>query len=133
MPPSYLLDSDVLVWFLRGREDTVALLRELKKSAVPGYSALSVLEVMGWVKKHEEKETQEFLQSLELCPFDGKAAFLAAHYLREYRAKGKTLDPVDAGVAATCVVNNLTLVTYNIKDFPMQELEVYPLKGIRKE
>lgn len=132
MPPSYILDSDVLIWFLRGREDTVALVRDLKRSAIPGYSSLSVLEVMGWVKREEKEETEEFLQSLQLYPFEEKAAFLAAQYLRDYRAKGKTLEPFDVSIAATAVVNDLVLVTYNTKDFPMPELKVYPTKMTRK-
>ncbi|HLG30904.1 MAG TPA: PIN domain-containing protein [Candidatus Brocadiales bacterium] len=132
MPPSYLLDSDVLIWFLRGREDTVALIRELKRSAIPGYSALSALEVMGWVKREEIEETEEFFRSLQFYSFEEKTAFLAARYLREYRAKGKTLEPFDVSIAATAVLNDLVLVTYNTKDFPMPELKIYPIKMIRK-
>jgi predicted nucleic acid-binding protein len=132
MPPSYLLDSDVLIWFLRGREDTVVLVRDLKRSAIPGYSALSILEVMGWVKREEKEETEEFFRSLHLYPFEDKTAFLAARYMREYRAKGKTLEPFDVSIAATAVLNDLVLVTYNTKDFPMPELKIYPIKMIRK-
>lgn len=132
MSPTYLLDSDLLIWFLRGREDTVALVKELKRFSVPGYSALSVLEVMGFATKEEEELTKEFLESLQLYPFDEKVAFLGAYFLRCYRSKGKTLGLVDAGIAATCIVNELVLVTYNTKDFPMPELKIYPVKRIRR-
>ena len=133
MIPRHLLDSDVLIWFLRGRKGAVALIKELKEAAIPGCSTLSVLEVMGWVKREEEEGTREFLQSLQLYSFEEEASFLAAQYLRQYRKKGKTLSLIDAGIAATCVVNDLALVTYNTKDFPMPELKVYPIKVSRKE
>jgi len=110
----------------------VALVRDLKRLAIPGYSALSILEVMGWVKREEKEETEEFFRSLQLYPFGEKTAFLAARYLRDYRAKGKTLEPFDAAIAATAVVNDLILVTYNTKDFPMPELKIYPITMIRK-
>ncbi len=127
MARRYLLDSDVLIWFLRGRADTVALVKELKGLTIPGCSALSTLEVMGWVRPKEEDDTRDFLDSLQLFPFEADAAFLAAQYMRQYRAKGKSLTPFDTGIAATCVVHDLMLVTYNTKDFPMSELKIYPM------
>ena len=132
MPQNHLLDSDVLIWFLRGNQNAVALVNQLARSAPPAYSALSLLEIMSWVKPREEAPTQEFLQSLQLHPLDEAAALLAAQYTRDYRAKGRTLTLFDAAIAATCVVNDLVLVTYNVKDFPVPELKVYPIKTSKK-
>lgn len=107
----------------------MALVKALRKSGVPGCSTLSVLEVIGGAKREEEDVTKEFLESLEVYPFDKKAAFLAGHYVRSYRSKGKTLEPIDAAIAATAVANDLILVTYNVKDFPMSDVKIHALNG----
>ena len=128
MPQNHLLDSDILIWFLRGKQNAVALVNQLARSAPPAYSALSILEVMSWVKPKEEAATRDFLQSLHVYPLEETATLLAAQYVRDYRAKGRTLALFDAAIAATCVINNLVLVTYNKKDFPMPDLKIYPIK-----
>jgi predicted nucleic acid-binding protein len=48
---SFLLDSDVIIWHLRGRSDVTQILRGLQKFGVPACSALSVIEVQLGVKK----------------------------------------------------------------------------------
>ena len=56
----FLLDSDVLIWHLRGREEVTEMLRELQKFEVPACSALSVLEVLLGVKIGEEEKNRPF-------------------------------------------------------------------------
>jgi predicted nucleic acid-binding protein len=46
---------------------------------------------------------------------------------RDYSRKGRQLSLTDATIAAVCIANGLTLMTDNIKDFPMPELTLYPL------
>lgn len=122
----YLLDSDIIIWCLRGRRDTVQLVEELQKESVPYCSALSIIEVELGMRGGEEKATRGFLDALRVEPVDGNVARLAATYMREYRRKGKTLDLVDASIAATCVTRSLLLVTYNVKDYPVSEVTFYP-------
>ncbi len=127
----YLLDSDVIIWCLRGRRDTVLLVEELQRESVPYCSALSVIEVELGMKKGEEKATRGFLDALRVEPVDKNVARLAATYMREYRRKGMMLDLVDASIAATCVTRGLLLVTYNVKHYPVPELIFYPTGGTR--
>lgn len=127
----YLLDSDIIIWCLRGRRDTVQLVEELQKESVPHCSALSIIEVELGMRGGEEKATRGFLDALRVEPVDGTVARLAATYMREYRRKGTTLDLVDAGIAATCVARSLLLVTYNVKDYPVPEVTFYPAERTR--
>jgi len=46
---------------------------------------------------------------------------------RDYGQKGTTLTVADATIAAVALVHELTLMTDNVKDFPMKELALYPL------
>ena len=45
----------------------------------------------------------------------------------QYAKRGKTISFQDASIAAVCIAHGCMLVTENVKDFPMPELELYPL------
>lgn len=121
----YLLDTSTIIWVLRGKEQTVRLVDKLKEEAVPGCSALSIYEVLVGVRRGEEEKTNQFLQALHVYQINEKVASLAAEYARRYRSKGKILNPLDAMIAATCLANDLILVTYDLQDYPMPELRLY--------
>ncbi len=125
----FLLDSDIIIWHLRGREEVTEMLRGLQRFGVPGCSALSVLEVQLGVKKGEEEKTDHFLKYLKAFDVNREIASKAAQLIREYKGKGVTLDIPDAVIASTCILHDLILVTYNRKHYPIGELEFYPLPG----
>ena len=122
----FLLDSDIIIWHLRGRPEVTEMLRDLQRSGLPACSALSVLEVQLGVKKWEEEKTDRFLSSLRIFDVNRDIATTAARLIREYKAKGITLDLPDAVIAGTCMSHSLTLVTYNAKHYPIADLKFYP-------
>ena len=126
----FLLDSDVIIWHLRGRKEVTEMLRDLQKSGLPSCSALSVLEVQLGVKKGEEEKTDRFLRSLRIFNVDMEIANKAAHLIREYKLKGITLDLPDAIIASTCILHDLILVTYNTKHYPIKEIKFHLLPPI---
>jgi len=121
----YLLDSDIIIWHLRGRNEVTEMLRDLQSFGLPGCSALSVLEVQLGVKKGEEEKTDCFLKSLKVFDVNSEIAGKAAHLIRENKGQGITLDIPDAIIASTCVLHNLILVTYNRKHYPISELKFH--------
>lgn len=122
---NYLLDSDILIWCLRKREDTVSLVQALNDEGTLGCSAACIVEIQAGAKPHEVKRTSLLLDAFRVYPLDRSVAHLAGKYLREHRMKGITLDFVDSVVAATAVLNDLILVTYNTKHYPMSEIRLY--------
>lgn len=126
--PKFLIDSDIIIWCLRGRKDIEKLLQELQESGVPACSPISIVEVQLGVIKGEEEKTSKFLNSLKVYPMGRTIANLAGKYIREHKKKGTTLEIPDAILAATCFLHNLTLVTYNVKHYPFQGLKIYSIK-----
>lgn len=118
----YLLDSDVIIWCLRGKGEAIAFVRSLASNGLPACSALSVLEVELGMKPGEEEKTNSFLNSLKVISVTKETARLAGHYIRACKKRGRHCDFVDAVIAASCVLEEMTLVTYNIKHYPMTEL-----------
>lgn len=123
----FLLDSDIIIWHLRGRKEITEMLRDLQRFGLPACSALSVLEVQLGAKKGEEEKTDRFLSSLRIFDVNREIATKAAQLIRTFKAKGVTLDLPDGVIAATCIVYELILVTYNTKHYPIPEIKSYPL------
>lgn len=57
-------------------------------------------------------------------PVTGEIAEEAARMLRSFSARGITLDAFDALIAATARLEDLTLLTYNVRHYPMKDIEV---------
>jgi len=123
----FLLDSDVIIWHLRGRKEVTAILRDLQKFGLPACSAFSVLEIQLGVKKGEEEKTDRFINSLGIFDVNREVASKAAQLIRQYKARGVTLDLPDAIIAATCILHELILVTYNTKHYPISEIKFHPM------
>ena len=126
----FLLDSDIIIWHLRGRLEVTEMLRDLQRAGLPACSALSVLEVQLGVKKGEEEKTARFLDSLRVFDVTREIATVAARLIREGKPRGITLDLPDAVIAGTCILHELTLVTYNTKHYPIPDLKLHPLPRI---
>ena len=127
----FLLDSDIIIWHLRGREEVTAMLRDLQRFGVPGCSALSVLEVQLGVKKGEEERTNHFFKYLRVFDVNREIASKAAQLIREYKGKGVTLDIPDAVIASTCILHDLILVTYNTKHYPIPGIKFHNPPSIK--
>lgn len=123
----FLLDTDVIIWHLRGRPEVTMALRELQSFGVPSCSSLSILEVQVGVKKGEEAKTDLFLGSLKVFDVTRQIANKAGALVREQRSKGVTLDLPDAVIAATCILHGLIFVTYNVKHYPITELTFHSM------
>jgi len=118
----YLVDSDVLIWLLRGRQETLKRLEMLEGPC--GVSVISRAEIWAGAREAEHRQIEELFLSLTTYPIDGGVADLGGRYLRQYRHRGTTLELADALIAATAVTHELVLVTYNATHFPMPELKL---------
>jgi len=126
--PSYLLDTTVIIDALNDRQNRKLLLLDLlKQGHLLGCCPINVTEVYAGLRPREEATTEEFLQSLQYYQITWPIARLAGLFKREYRRKGKTLTVSDAIIAAVAIHHKLTLLTDNVRDFPMKELAIYPL------
>ena len=122
----YLLDSDTIISHLRGRKEITEMLKDLQRSGLPACSTISVLEVQLGVKtKDEEGKTNRFFESLKIFDVNMDITKIAAQLIREYKAKGVTMDIPDSIIASTCILHDLTLVTYNRKHYPISELKFH--------
>ncbi len=112
-----LLDTDVLVEYLRGRPKAIEYLEGLASDL--SISVISVAELFAGVKgDEEERALMQFLLAFSILPVTEKVARLGGLYRREYRLSHGT-GLADALIAATAEENGLRFVTFNRRHFPM--------------
>ena len=123
-----LLDTTILIDVLRNRLNRRALLIELvERGSTLATTAINIGEVYAGMRPAEEAATEAFLSNLECYPITAAIARRAGS-LKSTRAKrGQTLTLADMMVAATALEHKLTLMTDNLKDFPLPELNISPL------
>lgn len=122
---NYLLDTTLIIDYLRGKKERVKLLRKLvSKGASLGCCLINIIEIYAGMKEKERVITEEFLDSLEYYEISKDIAKKAGDYKKTYQKRGITLSLPDVAIAAVAVYNNLILLTDNSKDYPMPEIKI---------
>ena len=108
-----LLDSNILIYCYQERYGS---LRDYIFDAenIPGISAITILEVLGYVNISQDEEVyyNTALTLSSLFSIDSKVIELATQLKQQ-----KKMSIGDSIIAATALINNRTLFTRNTKDF----------------
>lgn len=125
---TYLLDTSVIIDVLNGKRNRDALLRALlSQGDLLACCAINISEVYAGMRPKEEAKTESLLQSLEYYEINWDVAKQAGLLKRDYSKKGMTLSLSDTTIAAVALEYNLTLITDNMKHYPMPQLKLHPL------
>ncbi len=124
---SFLVDTGLLIRYLRGNKDAVQLLRALGKGDRLCISTITRLEVQAGAHPDEVYATRKLLSRLLHLVVDERIADRAGTLL--YQGKGqRSISVPDAIIAATGIVHSVTLVTFNAQDFKgIAALSLHPL------
>jgi len=125
----YLLDTDVLIWILRGNSEILKKVLALKDISPLCISVISIAEIYKNLFPSELPDTEDYLEQHLILDLDAKMAKVAGLYWQQYSKLLKTLSLTDCLIAATARTHDLTLVSLNSKHFPMSDITVLnPLK-----
>ena len=124
---SYLLDSTGLIDWLKGRRGVAPILEQLASTERLAVNAISMAEVYSGVADKDLAVTDRLFGGFDYWPIDPPTARLAGTYRYRYARMGRPLSVTDMLMAASAVRNDATLVTGNVKDFPMPELKLMRL------
>lgn len=117
MQSDVLLDTNVVIDFLRGHDSAVLLMRAL--IAPPAVSTVTVTEIFAGLKnRKEEAGAEAFFGDALLLSIGPDIAQRAGVFVRHYGAS-HGIDIPDALIAATAEHHRLPLATLNVKHFPM--------------
>ncbi len=125
---SCLLDTDIVIDFLRRRSYARKLLNDWAGEGLLAISTLTHLEIYQGMRSGEEKATNVFLDGLTSVAVDVPIARRAGTMLGELRSKGVTVGIADAIIGATALQLNAPLLTNNVEHYPFADLKV--LRGL---
>jgi len=121
----YLLDTNILIRYLRKTEGFSDLLASLATDDWLCISAITRFEVVRGMRDREVEITYGLLNSFETLIVSVEVADMAGELIRSWRARGRVFDDADALIAATALHHRLALVTTNARHFPMPDLVVF--------
>ena len=117
MAEPFLLDTDVLVDFLRGYKRAVTFVHANSSRII--LSAIVVAELYAGIRGEAELTAIEnFVSLFRVIPVTSEIAKRGGLYKRDY-GKSHGIGLADAILAATCEAENAELKTVNNKHYPM--------------
>lgn len=117
----YLLDTNICVFFLRGKLELNEIIRR-KGTENCFISELTVFELKYGAEnsdnpKKSHRAVDKFIKGLSVIPIYGVVKIYAEEKVRLRKQGTPMHDEFDLIIGVTALANNLTLVTDNIKDF----------------
>lgn len=116
-----VLDTDILIDFLRGRAEARDFLSSLLDEATLYCSVITIAEIFAGMREHEREKTEELLDSFNLIDITKAIAEKAGTY--KNRIKSQTLALDDCLIAASAHSIGAILATGNIKHYPMTDIK----------
>ncbi len=119
MPDRYLIDTDVLIEYLRGSGQAADFLEELKGDLL--ISAITVAELFSGARGSDELDAlDQFLLAFEVVPVDEPLVRAGGQLRQEYHAR-HSVGLADALIASSAMEREAELVTFNRRHYPMVE------------
>ncbi|MGA2276242.1 MAG: type II toxin-antitoxin system VapC family toxin [Terracidiphilus sp.] len=118
MPPIYLLDTNIVSYFVRG--SSIAVREHLVRIPVAkmAISAVTEAELLFWIARRPGDErtrvsVRDFLMRVPSLAWDSRAAEVYAIQREQQQRKGRPLSTEDLMIAAHALSAGLTLVTHD--------------------
>ncbi len=117
------IDSDILIWHLRGEQKAAKFLRRIQKAKEYELwiGAIQRAEIVFFMKPNEEDATELFLSHFQTAPIDQKIVDTAGRFYRKWHP-GHGVDINDALLASTAIETGGHIFTLNRKHYPMPEV-----------
>ena len=118
-----LLDSDILISYLRGNQEARSFIENLEKMGEKFFtSSINAFELFEGTFLSENRDqslanAEGLLRTMEILSFSEMVSKKAAHISATLRKNGRIIDFQDIAIASVCVSNGQKIVTRNIKDF----------------
>ena len=120
----HLIDTDIIIWVLRNNQKYIKLLKNLSKDDVLYISTITIAEVYKNIYPTEYINTEEILNQFKSIDVTPAIAKQGGFYWQQFHKKLQNLSLADCLIAATANVCGTTLVSLNIRHFPMKDIKV---------
>ena len=124
----YLLDSDVVINYIARVPLTVAMIDELYQRGDRLCTCdVVIAEVYSGMRPERERVTSGLLAGMEYLETSPGIATQAGRWRYDFSRQGRSLATTDVLIAATGLAYGATVITGNVRDYPMAEVSLLPL------
>ena len=127
----YLIDSDVLIYFLKGKQEVVQRLSQIPIDDLY-ISRINYTELIYGAYNSSKidqnlKVIEPFLDSFKILEFTKTSSLVFAKEKARLKKNGNIIADMDLMIASIAIENDCTLISNNIKRFDrVQNLELEP-------
>ena len=119
-------DTDVVIALLNNEERAVTLTTSIRDDFVY-ISTITLFELL--LRKTNLQAIEIFRDKVYILDFDEHSARKASLLFKELQSKGRSNEIRDVFIAASSIMHNCTLVTFNTKHFEhIDELRLFPFE-----
>lgn len=125
----YLIDSDILIYFLKGKQEAVKKLSQIPIDNLY-ISRINYTELIYGAYNSAKinqnlKVIEPFLDSFKVLEFTQASSLIFAKEKARLKKNGNIIADMDLMIASIAIENNCTLISNNIKHFQrIQNLEL---------
>jgi len=113
-----VIDTNIFIEYLRAKDKTLTKLYQLSVNTELFISSISLYELyMGATTVDKEKHINTLTEGFTVLPFTNQVAIKSAKIYQQLKAKNQMIEFRDIFIAATCIINDLPIVTLNKKHF----------------
>jgi predicted nucleic acid-binding protein len=121
MSKKYILDSDILIYFLKGEKEVIEKVLSLQNDELY-ITIINYTELLyGIYNSNKISQNREkilpFLDNFKILQFDKKASEIFAKLKTKLKKQGKIIADMDLMIASIAISNKATLYTNNLKHF----------------
>jgi predicted nucleic acid-binding protein len=121
----YLVDTTVLIGIARRNRVVDEFVQTLvSRNDELGTCAVPISEYYAGISPGDRPDMDEFVAGLQLWPMDFDTGVVAGRYRLAFRKRGGTLPPMDTLIAAVAFQRDATVLTANVRHFPMDDIRV---------
>lgn len=125
----YLLDTDTLIDYMADRGDARERIDAMIEAGDDvALCAVTIAEIYTGLTDKKRATWDSWLQALSYWQISFNVAVQAGIYRKTASESGRTLSVSDSLLAALAHERGATLVTSNIKDYPMKDVRVLSLR-----
>lgn len=125
----YLLDTDALIDFSKGAEPATSLILSwIDGSDTVAVCPITVAEFFAGLTREQAAHWEQFVAALDYWEISRGAAVRAGQERYALARTGRSTTTTDMLLAAVARECDATLVTGNVKDFPLSDLSLLPLR-----
>ena len=114
MDKKVCLDTDACIAIINRRGNYQNLLNKILYSRI-FISTVSLFEL--FLRKTNIDKIEEFREKINLLEFDENSSRKASEIFKYLKSKGQIIEIRDIFIASSCIINNCTLLTLNVKHF----------------